>query len=149
MQRVDRASMSVTTEVRVPYLCNEVIEIALSIRERNEFLLESESSGRDNKRCLRAALSGMIPDWIRFRPKVVLSEGLGLGSNHPTNGMFSEYAKDAITESQFREIQNEFAEWKLKTYEEAYYFSIFKEFQYTKASFMKQRVRANLVPSLG
>lgn len=149
LQRVDRASMSVTTEVRVPYLCNDVIEIALSIRERSKFLLESESSGRDNKRCLRGALGGVIPDWIRLRPKVVLSEGLGLGSNHPTNGMFSEYVKGVITELQFREIQNEFSEWKLKTHEEAYYFSIFQEFQYSKASFMKNRVRANLVPSVG
>jgi asparagine synthase (glutamine-hydrolysing) len=148
LQRVDRASMSLTTEVRVPYLCNDVIEIALSIYDRDEFILEGAEPGRDNKRCLRAALAGLIPDWVRLRPKVVLSEGLGLGSNHPSKGMFSQFVHASITESHFLEIQMQFSEWHLKSPEEAYYFSIFEDFKYSKAKFMTRRVRANLVPSI-
>jgi asparagine synthase (glutamine-hydrolysing) len=148
LQRVDRMSMNITTEVRVPYLAPPIIQAALSNKERNSFL-RSTGSQRVNKAWLRQALKDVLPQqWIRYRPKVVLSEGVGLGGNQPDTGMFRRLADSAITDKEAQEIQFAFPEWNLRTKEEALYFKMFESFGYAKARFMQRRVAANSVNSI-
>src|SRR6185369_10928287 len=77
LQRVDRFAMHFTTEVRVPYLANEVIQLAMEVRDIREFVAGG------TKLMLREAMNGVVPEWVRLRPKVVLSEGAGLRGNNP------------------------------------------------------------------
>jgi asparagine synthase (glutamine-hydrolysing) len=78
LQRVDRMSMWVTTEVRVPYLAVPVVALALANRRRHSFLDDTEAPAA-NKQLLRDALQDVLPEWARVRAKVVLSEGLAFG----------------------------------------------------------------------
>jgi hypothetical protein len=97
---------------------------------------------------LRTALKDFVPEWIRLRPKVVLSEGLGLRGNDPEHGLFRQMATNAIPISRVEELRRAFPEWGLQSAEEAYYFAIFAELGYTKASFASERVTANRVHSV-
>jgi asparagine synthase (glutamine-hydrolysing) len=136
LQRVDRCSMAITTEVRVPYLARPVIELALRQKQISRFLNDGPD-GIQNKLCLRQALIGIIPEWLRLRPKVVLSEGAGLRGNDPFKGMFATIARDAISEDCMRRILEDFPDWGLKGHEDALYFEMFRCFGYHKATFMK------------
>jgi asparagine synthetase B (glutamine-hydrolysing) len=133
-----------TTEVRVPFLCNRVIDWALGNLEQNIYL-DERMGHRGNKLCLRAALNGIAPDCVRRRRKVVLSEGVGLRGNDPERGMFRRFADLSIGQKRAYEIRAAFPDWHLTTDEESFYFEVFHSFGYSKASFMKDRVRANIV----
>ena len=143
LQRVDRCSMAVTTEVRVPYLSNDVVSLALAIKDRSQLFRD-----RANKLLLREALQGVVPEWVRWRPKIVLSEGAGLPGSHPTRGMFYRLAEGRMTESDYRDISAAYPEWQLETREEAFYFSVFQRLGFTKARFMSKRIRATRMSSL-
>jgi len=140
LQRVDRTSMSVTTEVRVPYLGRQVVRAALSFQERSAFL-GPRLEGWENKLLLRNALKGILPEWQRTRPKIVLSEGAGLRGVDPEQGMFSDLANAVLSKRESLDLIRSFPEWKLGSYEEAFYFKLFHELGYSKAKFMTNRIR--------
>ena len=148
LQRVDRCSMELTTEVRVPYLSTEVINIALSCKRRSSFLDASKPRGLNNKICLRSVACGILPKSTALRPKVVLSEGLGLGGNDPDQGLFSTHFRKPRYERLKHELQESFPEWQIRTPEEAYYFSIFQSFGFAKGTFARVRVAANSADSV-
>lgn len=146
LQRVDRMSMHFTTEVRVPYLCKRVSDLALASRDKADFVGYS-GSRPIVKMCLRNALAGVIPDRWRLRPKVVLSEGVGLGGNDPLTGMFAKLAASRITADELNEIQMSFPEWRIGSREEALYFLRFHSLGYSKAHSLRRRVTANRIHS--
>lgn len=122
------------------------LDISLAHTDR-EWFIEEFSGDIVKKKCLREALNGAIPDWVRYRPKIVLSEGVGLGGNHLTKGMFHCLAENKLTRRTQEDIQHSFPEWNIRSGEEAYYFMIFHELGYSKAKFMQERVTANLIHS--
>ncbi|MFG1878239.1 asparagine synthetase B family protein [Sphaerisporangium sp. NPDC049003] len=72
LQRVDRLSMMNTVEARVPFLDREVVDFAWKLPMEYKF--------RDGieKWILRAAISGVIPDYLAWRPKIRMPQGTGL-----------------------------------------------------------------------
>ncbi len=72
LQRLDRASMGHGTELRVPFLDLALVELAM--RLPREF---KQRHGQD-KWILRHAFDGFVPDYIRQRPKDMMSYSSGL-----------------------------------------------------------------------
>lgn len=72
LQRLDRASMGHGTELRVPFLDPALVELAM--RLPREF---KQRHGQD-KWILRHAFADFVPDYIRRRPKDMMSYSSGL-----------------------------------------------------------------------
>ena len=72
LQRLDRASMGHGTELRVPFLDLSLVELAM--RLPREF---KQRDGQD-KWILREAFADLLPDYIRRRPKDMMSYSSGL-----------------------------------------------------------------------
>ncbi len=140
LKRVDRTSMFYTTEARVPFLTKEIIISSLQQKDKTYFF-----NKKTEKIILREAMIGTLPEWIRTRPKVVLSEGVGLKGNNPSKGLFASKINALVSDEKFFQTQNKFKEWNLRTKEEVYYFQIFHGYGYSKARFMQNRVVSNLV----
>jgi asparagine synthase (glutamine-hydrolysing) len=63
LARIDRMSMGVSVEVRVPFLDHRLVELALSIPQ------SAKTDGGTLKAILRKALRGVVPDELLDRPK--------------------------------------------------------------------------------
>ncbi|WP_196590710.1 asparagine synthase (glutamine-hydrolyzing) [Pectinatus frisingensis] len=63
LTKVDRASMALSLEARVPFLSRKVIEYAFSLSS------EECCSGLDLKRCLKQAYRGILPEKLLHRKK--------------------------------------------------------------------------------
>ncbi len=142
LQRVDRTSMHFTEEVRVPFLDSELVAYALRIP--GEYKVREGTT----KWILRKAMELELPEYICWRKKVVLSEGAGYKGNDPSDGMFSSFIERKMSDGEFERVKKEFSPWNLRTKEEAYYFSIFRDFNFHKGTFAKKRVRANRTKSV-
>lgn len=143
LQRVDRTSMSFTTEVRVPYICNDIIAGVLTeeaVTLHNSLLSQSPET---SKPLLREVLRGVVPEFIRNREKVVLSEGAGLGGNDPISGMFAEIFRSQSFEGLLETVRTRHPDWPIRSTEEAYYFQFFAALGYHKYEYSKTRVFAN------
>jgi asparagine synthase (glutamine-hydrolysing) len=143
LQRVDRTAMAHTVEVRVPYLSNKVIDIALDPRFELDQVAPNSAGGSRSKIQLREAAKGLLEDQFRLRSKAVLSEGAGLKGNDPRSGMFSELFQNKQITDSVEVTDHDALAWSLKTREERFYFSIFKSFGYQKYIPSQQRVSAN------
>jgi asparagine synthase (glutamine-hydrolysing) len=72
LQRVDRASMGSGVEARVPFLDPALVRLAMRIP------IELKLRDGQEKWILREAFAGMLPDYIRSRPKNPMSHSSGL-----------------------------------------------------------------------
>lgn len=72
LTKVDRASMQVSLECRVPFLSKKIIEFAFSLTE------EECCPGNELKGCLKEAYRDIIPDEILYRQK----KGFGVPANY-------------------------------------------------------------------
>ena len=63
LMRVDKMSMAVSLEARVPFLDHKFVEFAMSIPE------EIKSGGHELKHILKKSVKGLIPDEIIYRSK--------------------------------------------------------------------------------
>jgi asparagine synthase (glutamine-hydrolysing) len=88
LMRVDKMSMGVSLECRVPFLDHRLVELSLSIGE------EVLTRGGVLKTVLKQAVRGLIPDEIIDRPK----QGFGVPVHEWMMGDLGDYARDA-TES--------------------------------------------------
>ena len=68
LMRIDKMSMGVSLEARVPFLDHRFVELALSIPTRVKV-----PPGGDLKHVLRSAVRGVIPDELIDRPEAGLS----------------------------------------------------------------------------
>lgn len=147
LQRVDRTSMAFTTEVRVPFLDLDLANFVLQIPAKFKIIKNNESI--ITKAIFRDAMSDRLPDYIRLRQKVVLSEGAGLKGNQKVGGLFEEIVKNEVSDKEFEQIKSDFVGWNLETKEEVYYFKLYKKFGYLKARFNQQRTSVNKIATLG
>ena len=72
LQRVDRTSMASGVEVRVPFLDPVVVDLAMRLP------MALKVRGKTEKWILRQAFAGLLPDYVRLRPKNPMSHASGL-----------------------------------------------------------------------
>jgi asparagine synthase (glutamine-hydrolysing) len=142
LKRVDRSNMEQTIEVRVPFLSNDIINLAFSLMHPSYFA--NTDSGSCAKRLLRSAMSTVLPHDIAQRPKVVFSEGAGLLGNDPQSGLFAQLAKnDFLRNDQMASSREEHAYWGVGSSEEALYLKLFLANGYGRYRSARTRVFAN------
>jgi len=146
LQRVDRTSMAFTTEVRVPFLDLDLANFALQIPANYKIVKDNDLIV--TKAIFREAMSDRLPDYIRLRRKVVLSEGAGLKGNQKVGGLFEEIASARVSDEEFMITVQELPKWNLQTKEEVYYFKLYKDFGYLKAKFNQSRTSVNQIATL-
>lgn len=73
LQRCDRASMAFGLEAREPFLDGEVVELALSIPPEHKMI----RPGTEEKKLLREAFAGWLPEAILNRGKEQFGDGSG------------------------------------------------------------------------
>jgi asparagine synthase (glutamine-hydrolysing) len=92
MEKSDKASMANSLEVRLPFLNPELITLALSLPDYWKY------KGGVKKRVLRAAMAGIVPDWIFRLPKMGFSVPIDSWLRNELRGfaeevLFSERAR--------------------------------------------------------
>lgn len=107
LTKVDRVSMAVSLEARVPFLCREIIEFAFSLSE------EECNKANELKACLKDAYDGIIPDEILYGEK----KGFGI----PQNYLWREKKAESIYAGILREHWGELIkeEKKEETYKKS------------------------------
>lgn len=86
LAKVDRASMSVSLEVRAPFLARELVEYAFSLPDRYRM------RGLTGKRILRDAVRDLLPERVIRRPK----KGFGIPVAAWLNGPLRGLARDLL-----------------------------------------------------
>jgi len=124
LQRVDRTSMRFALEMREPLLDAAIIAFAAQLPLAQKVAKRASDGRILNKRVLREAYRGILPDWLVDRDKAVLSLGAGFGSNGP-EGPFYWHALELMGEAHFEQLRTGYPEFMLRDREEAYYFSLF------------------------
>lgn len=115
LQRVDRCSSAFGTTAHVPFLDEEVVDLAIRIPV--EFKLRDSIE----KWILRLALVNELPSKVLMRTKSKFWEGSGIGEH-----LFS-YAEGLISNSDFNQEKKIKCGWELNSKEELMYYRIFKE----------------------
>jgi asparagine synthase (glutamine-hydrolysing) len=87
LTKVDRASMSVSLEVRAPFLSPDVVEFAFSLPDGYHM------RRLKGKRLLRDAVAGLLPTDVLTRPK----KGFGIPVARWLNGPLRELTDDLLS----------------------------------------------------
>ncbi len=116
LQRCDRTTMAHGLEARVPFLDRKVIRLVL----RLPAAWKVASEGVPEKRLLREAFRGWLPDELLWRKKIQFGDGSGASSVLP------EAAERLVTEAELRE-QADQLDPPIRTREELAYFRIWSE----------------------
>ena len=116
LQRADRVTMAHGLEARVPFLELDMISLGLSLPAG--WKLSGE--GQEEKRLLRQAFEGWLPDDFLWRKKAQFGEGSGAAS------VLKERMEASVTEQEFEQERHE-VEPPLRTREEVAYYRIFAE----------------------
>jgi asparagine synthase (glutamine-hydrolysing) len=116
LQRGDRVTMAHGLEARVPFLEREMIELGLSLPAGWKLASEDQPE----KRLLRQAFDGWLPDDLLWRKKAQFGDGSGASS------VLREKMEESVTEEEFERERHE-VEPPLRTREEVAYYRIFRE----------------------
>ncbi|MDQ4072038.1 MAG: asparagine synthase-related protein, partial [Actinomycetota bacterium] len=116
LQRCDRVTMAHGLEARVPFLDREVIAFALGLPAESKL----SGPGQPEKRLLREAFSGWLPDELLWREKSQFGDGSGAAS------VLTEVIEDTVGEAEF-EAERHVLDPPLRTREELAYFRIFRD----------------------
>jgi asparagine synthase (glutamine-hydrolysing) len=87
LTKVDRASMSVSLEVRAPFLAPDVVAFAFSLPDSYHM------RGLTGKRLLRGAMADLLPRQVLTRPK----KGFGIPVGRWLNGPLRELTDDLLS----------------------------------------------------
>ncbi|MFQ5598707.1 MAG: asparagine synthetase B family protein, partial [Nitrospiria bacterium] len=90
--KVDRMSMAVSLESRVPYLDKELVELAFQVPDRLKI------AGRETKSVLKRLAARYIPKECVYRPK----EGFSIPIKHWLNTQFKPLMEDYLDEQRLR-----------------------------------------------
>ncbi len=101
LQKVDRASMSVSLEAREPFLDHRLLEFLATVP--SEFKME----GRFQKRILKDIVHKYIPRELMDRPKMGFGIPLNRWCNNELKDLFMDYMSDAaISQNPYLNFQN-------------------------------------------
>jgi asparagine synthase (glutamine-hydrolysing) len=89
LTKVDRMSMAVSLETRVPLLDHKLIEFVTRIPA------SMKMRGRETKHIFKRAMQGIVPDEILFRPK----QGFGVPMQRWINHELKDYIRDTVASS--------------------------------------------------
>ena len=146
LQRVDRTSMHFTTEVRVPFLSRKLVEYVNSLN--HSYKIHETNRQIITKYILRETMKDELPDYITYREKIVLSEWAWYKGNQKEWWLFSEHIGQNISDIDYQNICKQYQNIPISTKEEAYYFSLYASYWYTKYSFSWVRSRSNAESSI-
>ncbi len=116
LQRCDRVTMAHGLEARVPFLDRQVIAFALGL----PIGWKLSQPGRLEKRLLREAFTGWLPDEILWREKAQFGDGSGAAD------VLTDHIEATVSEEDF-ERERGATDPPLRTREELAYFRIFSE----------------------
>ena len=116
LQRCDRVTMAHGLEARVPFLELDMIELGLSLPAGWKL----SGPGQPEKRLLRQAFDGWLPEDFLWRKKEQFGDGSGASS------VLREKMEETVTAEEF---EQEYAEIEppLRTREEVAYYRIFRD----------------------
>jgi asparagine synthase (glutamine-hydrolysing) len=113
LQRCDRVTMAHAVEARVPFLDRNVIAWALRIPP-------GEKQGMPEKRLLREAFTGWLPDELLWRAKAEFGDGSG------ARDVLSRAVEATVSDAEF-EAERGAVEPALRTKEEVAYHRVWRE----------------------
>ncbi|MDQ4049354.1 MAG: asparagine synthase-related protein, partial [Actinomycetota bacterium] len=116
LQRCDRVTMAHGLEARVPFLDREVIAFALRLPAASKLA----GPGEPEKRLLREAFSGWLPDDLLWREKSQFGDGSGAAS------VLTTAMEETVDEAEL-EHERHAVDPPIRTREELAYFRIFSE----------------------
>jgi asparagine synthase (glutamine-hydrolysing) len=116
LQRADRVTMAHGLEARVPFLELDMISLGLSLPAGWKLAGEDQPE----KRLLRQAFEGWLPDDFLWRKKAQFGDGSGAAS------VLQDRMEASVTEEDFERERHE-VEPPLRTREEMAYYRIFAE----------------------
>ena len=88
-EKVDRATMANSLEVRVPFLDNELVDYAMSLPSKYKV------KGKEKKYLLKRAFRGVVPDEILFAPK----KGFGVPFQYWLRTSMRDFMLDTVRDS--------------------------------------------------
>ena len=116
LQRADRVTMAHGLEGRVPFLELDMIELGLALPAAWKLA----NAGQAEKRVLREAFAGWLPDRILWRTKAQFGEGSGASS------VLRKRMEDSVDQAEF-ELESDSVRPPLRTPEELAYYRLFAE----------------------
>jgi asparagine synthase (glutamine-hydrolysing) len=116
LQRCDRVTMAHGLEARVPFLDREVIDWALRLPPDAKVA----GPGEPEKKILREAFTGWLPDELLWRDKAEFGDGSG------ARDVLSDAVSAGISDAEF-ESERFAVDPPLRTKEELAYYRIFRE----------------------
>ena len=116
LQRCDRVTMAHGLEARVPFLDRQVISFAFGL----PMAWKLSAPGELEKRLLRRAFDGWLPDEILWREKAEFGDGSG------AKDVLTRCVEDGVSAADF-EREREVVDPPLRTREELAYHRIFAE----------------------
>ena len=117
-KRLDRMSMAVSLEARVPFLDRNVVEYGLNLP--CEAKIRTVGGKKIEKYILREAFEGLLPEEILWREKMPFDQGSG--GRH-----IIERVNALVSDAELRDAQQRFPEANLASKEMLYYFRIWRE----------------------
>ncbi|CAA9469402.1 MAG: Asparagine synthetase [glutamine-hydrolyzing] [uncultured Rubrobacteraceae bacterium] len=117
LQRCDRVTMAHGLEARVPFLELDMIELGLSLPAGWKL----SGPGQPEKRLLRQAFDGWLPEDFLWRKKEQFGDGSGASS------VLKEQMEGTVTEEEF-EGEKDAIKPALRTREEVAYYRIFHDY---------------------
>ena len=116
LQRADRVTMAHCLEARVPFLERDMIALGLALPAGWKLAGE----GQPEKRLLRQAFDGWLPDELLWRKKAEFGDGSGAAS------ALQDTIVETVSEEEFERERNE-VDPPLRTREEMAYYRIFND----------------------
>ncbi len=117
-KRLDRMTMAVSLEARVPFLDRRVVEYALNLP--CEAKIKTVNGRKVEKHILREAFTGMLPDEILWREKMPFDQGSG--GRH-----IIEHVNGLVSDADLVAARRDYPEANLASKEMLYYFRIWRE----------------------
>jgi asparagine synthase (glutamine-hydrolysing) len=118
LQRLDRMSMAVSLEARVPFMDRDLVEYALNLPAESK--LREDNGRRVEKWILREAFDGMLPHEILWREKMPFDQGSG-------GREIIEHVNSQVTDEELDEARREYPAAKLVSKEALFYYRIWRE----------------------
>jgi len=118
LQRLDRMSMAVSLEARVPFLDRDLVEYALNLPAAVK--IKDNGDRKVEKWILREAFDGLIPDEILWREKLPFDQGSGARA-------LIAYAEEQVSDEELSEAQKKWPDANIVSKEMLFYYNIWRQ----------------------